>query len=125
MSRQSELNSYIERIQQRLKLGAWMRGTAIFTGTALVVTVVLVLLLNKLAFPTNGVTGARFGLFVALAAAAVLARPCRWSGSLASERYGKPKPRILNWSSALLHSMTSNAMAAIRFSNCWPPIRSP
>ncbi len=73
MSRQSELNSYIERIQQRLKLGAWMRGTAIFTGTALVVTVVLVLLLNKLAFPANGVTGARFGLFVALAAAAVLA----------------------------------------------------
>ena len=72
MSRQSELNSYIGRIQQRLKLGAWMRGTAIFTGTALVVTVVLVLLLNKLAFPAHGVIGARFGLFVALAAAAVL-----------------------------------------------------
>jgi hypothetical protein len=72
MSRQSELNSYIERIQQRLKLGAWMRGAAIFTGTALVVTVALVLLLNNLAFPAQGVIGARLGLFVALAAAAVL-----------------------------------------------------
>ncbi len=72
MSRQSELNSYIVRIQQRLKLGAWMRGVAIFTGTALAVTIALVLLLNKLAFPSDGVTGARFGLFLALAAAGVL-----------------------------------------------------
>ncbi len=38
MSKQSELNSYIARVQQRLRLGAWLRGAAIFTGTALVVT---------------------------------------------------------------------------------------
>src|SRR3954453_11654474 len=72
MSKQSELNSYIAQIQQRLRLGAWMRGAAIFTATALLVTVGLVWLLNRFAFPANGVTGARLGLFAALAAAAAL-----------------------------------------------------
>ena len=47
-----------------------MRGAAIFTGTALVVTIALVLLLNRFAFPANGVTGARLVLLIALAASA-------------------------------------------------------
>jgi hypothetical protein len=72
MSKQSELNSYIGQVQQRLRLGAWVRGAAIFTGTALAVTFVLVLVLNRLAFPDQGVTGARLALFTALAAAAAL-----------------------------------------------------
>jgi hypothetical protein len=70
MSRQNELNSYIARLQRRLQLGAWLRGAAIFAGTALVVTVALVLLLNHYAFPTHGVAGARLTLLVALAAVA-------------------------------------------------------
>ena len=70
MSRQSELNSYIAELQHRLRLGAWLRGAAIFTGTALIVTVALVLLLNHYAFPTHGVAGARVALLVALAAVA-------------------------------------------------------
>ena len=70
MSKQSELNSYIAQVQQRLRLGAWVRGAAIFTGTALAVTIVLVLVLNRLAFPDQGVTGARLALFIALGAAA-------------------------------------------------------
>ncbi len=70
MSRQSELNSYIAGLQHRLRLGAWLRGAAIFTGTALLVTVALVLLLNHYAFPTHGVAGARVALLVALAAVA-------------------------------------------------------
>jgi hypothetical protein len=69
MSRRDELNSYIARLQQRLRLRAWLRGAAIFTGTALVVTVALVLLLNHFAFPSHGVAGARLALFAALAAA--------------------------------------------------------
>jgi len=69
MSRRDELNSYIARLQQRLRLGAWLRGAAIFTGTALVVTVALVLLLNHFAFPSHGVAGARLALFAAVAAA--------------------------------------------------------
>ena len=68
MSRRDELNSYIARLQQRLRLGAWLRGAAIFAGTALVVTVALVLLLNHFAFPSHGVAGARLALLAALAA---------------------------------------------------------
>jgi hypothetical protein len=70
MSKQSELNSYIVRVQERLRLGAWLRGAAIFAGTALVVTVGLVLLLNRFAFPEHGITGARLALVLALGCAA-------------------------------------------------------
>jgi hypothetical protein len=70
MSNRNALNSYIERIRQRLLLAACMRGAATFTGTALMVTLALVLLLNHFAFPARGLTGARLALFFALAAAA-------------------------------------------------------
>jgi hypothetical protein len=70
MSRQNELNSYIARLQRRLRLGAWLRGAAIFTGTALIVTIALVLLLNHYAFPTHGIAGARLALLVVLFAVA-------------------------------------------------------
>ncbi|MGB7436220.1 MAG: hypothetical protein WBW49_12460, partial [Candidatus Acidiferrum sp.] len=71
MSNHSALNSYIAQVQHRLRLGAWLRGAAIFTGTALAVTVTLVLALNQFAFPTRGITAARLAIFAALAAAAV------------------------------------------------------
>jgi hypothetical protein len=70
MSRRDELNSYIVRLQHRLRMGAWLRGAAIFTGTALLVTIALVLLLNRFAFPAHGVAGARLALLIILAAAA-------------------------------------------------------
>ncbi len=70
MSRRDELNSYIVRLQHRLRMGAWLRGAAIFTGTALLVTIALVLLLNRFAFPAHGVAGARLALLMTLAAAA-------------------------------------------------------
>jgi hypothetical protein len=71
MSNHSELNSYIVRLQQRLRLGAWLRGAAVLIGTALVVTVALVLVLNQLAFPAHGVTAGRLIIFAALASAAI------------------------------------------------------
>jgi hypothetical protein len=71
MSYRNELNSYITRLHHRLRLGAWLRGAAIFTGTALFVTVVLVLLLNQLAFPAHGISLSRVVIFAALTAAAV------------------------------------------------------
>ena len=71
MNNRSELNSYITRLQQRLRVGVWLRGAAIFTATALAVTVALVLLLNRLAFPAHGITAGRLTIFVALAVAAV------------------------------------------------------
>src|SRR5262252_4747231 len=70
MSYRNELNSYITRLHRRLRLGAWLRGVAIFTGTVLFVTVVLVLLLNQLAFPTHGISLSRVVILAALAAAA-------------------------------------------------------
>jgi len=71
MSYHSELSSYIAKLQKRLRLGAWLRGAAIFAGAALIVTVLLVLLLNRFAFPAHAVTAARLTMFVALAAVAV------------------------------------------------------
>ena len=70
MSYRNELDSFIARLQQRLRLGAWLRGAAIFTGTALAVTVALVLVLNQLAFPAQDITLSRVFIFLALAAAA-------------------------------------------------------
>jgi len=72
MSHSSELNSYISKLRKRLRLGAWLRGAAIFAGTALAVTLALVLVLNQLAFPLRGVAIARVVILVALAAAAIL-----------------------------------------------------
>ena len=71
MSNHSELSSYIAKLQQRLRLGVWLRGAAIFTATALAVTVAMVLVLKQFAFPAHGVTAARLTIFVALAVAAV------------------------------------------------------
>ena len=73
MSNLSELNSYIARLQQRLRLGTWLRGAAIFIGSALAVTIALVLILNRFAFPAHGVSGARLALAAALLAVAVFA----------------------------------------------------
>ena len=70
MSNHSELNLYIAQVQQRLRLGAWLRGAAVFAGTALIVTIALVLVLNRLAFPASGITAGRLIIFAALAAAA-------------------------------------------------------
>ncbi len=72
MTNSSQLNSYIHRLQKRLRLGAGMRGAAIFFGSALAVTVALVLVLNHFAFPAHGVAFARVVLIAALASAAVL-----------------------------------------------------
>jgi len=71
MNNRSELNSYITRLQQRLRVRVWLRGAAIFAATALATTVLLVLLLNRLAFPAHGVTAGRLTIFLALAVAAL------------------------------------------------------
>jgi hypothetical protein len=66
MSKRSELNSYIRRLQQRLQLGASLRGIAVLTATALITTVVLVFLLNRFAFPERSLFGARTVLLLIL-----------------------------------------------------------
>ena len=89
MSKQDELNSYVERLQSRLRLNAWLRGAAILTGTALVITAALVLVLNHFAFPAHGVAWARIALLVALALAAafgIVLPVTALTGSLAVRR---------------------------------------
>ena len=50
MSFRDQLNSYIQQLERRLRLGAMLRGAAILTSVALAATVVLVLITNALAF---------------------------------------------------------------------------
>jgi hypothetical protein len=72
MSRRTQLDLYIGRIQRRLRLAAGVRGAAIVAGAALGTTVGLVLILNRYAFPERGVGPARVVLFgIVLAAAGV------------------------------------------------------
>src|SRR5438477_7745781 len=71
MSARQELNSYVTRLERRLRLGTLSRGTAIVVGAALGATVVLAGALSALAFPGGSVTGARLLLFVGLALAVV------------------------------------------------------
>ncbi|MBS1801527.1 MAG: hypothetical protein JSS95_17080 [Acidobacteria bacterium] len=77
MSRRDELNSYIAQTRSRLRLQAWTAGFLVLAGTALLTTIVLVLILNHYAFPAVGVKGARVALFVLLGvtAAAGIALP--------------------------------------------------
>jgi hypothetical protein len=70
MSTREELNSYIGKLERRLRLGAALRGTAILTAAALAATVFLVLVINSFAFSSGSVTGARVTLLFALAFAA-------------------------------------------------------
>ena len=72
MSTREQLNSYIQELERRLRLGAILRGAAILTSAALGTTVVLVLIINLLAFSHGSVISARTLLFLALAAAACL-----------------------------------------------------
>ena len=62
-----------------MRLGVSLRGVAILTATALITTILLVLILNTFAFPVHGLTGARslLLLVLALAAALALALPLR------------------------------------------------
>jgi hypothetical protein len=73
MSRQGELNLYIRRVQQRLRLGAGLRGATLLMAAALVTTLVLVLILNAYAFPVRGLTGARVVLLGVLGLVAAFA----------------------------------------------------
>jgi hypothetical protein len=73
MSKRSELNSYIRRLHQRLRLSESLRGIAVLTGTALLTTVVLVLILNRFAFPQHSLWGARTFLLLVLIATAAFA----------------------------------------------------
>ena len=76
MSLREQLHVYIAQLEERLRWNTWLRGLAIFTGSALVATLLLVTIANALAFSNGSVFGARvflfLGLAVALAAAVIV-----------------------------------------------------
>ncbi|PYU22832.1 MAG: hypothetical protein DMG32_17395 [Acidobacteria bacterium] len=69
MTTRDHLDSYIQQLQRRLRIGAVLRGTAIFASVALALTMILVLLANHFAFASWTLTGARLVLLVSLALA--------------------------------------------------------
>jgi len=67
MTARDQLNAYIKQLERRLRLRAILQGAAILAASALVTTIVLVLITNPLAFSSASLTGARAILFVILA----------------------------------------------------------
>src|ERR1700690_4522094 len=70
MSLREQLHAYIAQLEKRLRWSALLRGLAIFTGSALLATLVLVTIANALAFSNGSVTAPRFGLILILGPAA-------------------------------------------------------
>jgi hypothetical protein len=70
MSAREQLNSYIQELERRLRLGAILRGAAILTSAALATTIILVLIINLFAFSRGSVISARTILLLILAATA-------------------------------------------------------
>ena len=72
-SGQARLNAYINRVAQRLRLAATLRGVAILAAAALLLTLGIVLILNAYAFPLRSLPWARIGLGLGLLVTALLA----------------------------------------------------
>jgi len=63
MTAREQLDSYIDKLKGRLRLRALLLGAAIVASSALLTTIVLVLITNALAFSTASLAGARAVLF--------------------------------------------------------------
>ena len=70
MSNQAELNGYIARVRRTLQLRAGLRGAAILLAVLAAGTLLLVLWMNRSAFPASSVDRARLLLIVVSAAVA-------------------------------------------------------
>ena len=77
MNLREQLHAYITQLEKRLRWSALLRGLAIFAATALLATLVLVVIANTMAFSHGSVNASRFALILilAIAAAAGLAWP--------------------------------------------------
>jgi hypothetical protein len=69
MSPLDQLNTYLQRLESRLRLSALSKGTSLVTVSALVVTVVLVWIINRYAFSSSSLLIARILLFISVATA--------------------------------------------------------
>jgi hypothetical protein len=66
MTARAELNAYLEQLEKRLKRSALLQGIAILTVSALVITVLLVLITNHFAFSDGSLLGGRLILLLVL-----------------------------------------------------------
>jgi hypothetical protein len=64
-----QLNSYLQRLEKRLRFLAVSKGTSLVTVSALVITVVLVWIINRYAFSPASLLTARILLFLSVAVA--------------------------------------------------------
>ncbi|HKV04823.1 MAG TPA: hypothetical protein VJO53_06925 [Candidatus Acidoferrales bacterium] len=72
MNPREQLNTYLEALERRLRLGTMLRGAAVLLAAALTATVGLVLIINQLAFSRGSLLGARGALLLALGVSAAL-----------------------------------------------------
>jgi hypothetical protein len=68
MTARRQLETYLEQLQRRLRIRASLRGAAILASSALVTTLVLVLIANALRFSGASLAGARVVLYLVIAA---------------------------------------------------------
>ena len=64
-----QLNSYLQRLEKRLRFLALSKGTSLVTVSALVITVLLVWIINRYAFSPASLLTARIFLFLSVAVA--------------------------------------------------------
>src|SRR6202162_289527 len=69
MSPLDQLNTYLQRLESRLRLSALSKGTSLVTVSALAVTVILVWIINRYAFSSTSLLIARILLFISVATA--------------------------------------------------------
>src|ERR1700680_2269911 len=69
MNALDQLNAYLQRLENRLRLSACSKGTSIVTIAALVMTVLLVWIINRYAFSAASLLWARILLFLSVATA--------------------------------------------------------
>ncbi len=124
-SQRDRLNLYIHQLHQRLRLGVSLRGVAILTATALITTVLLVLILNAFAFPVRGLTGARSLLLMRdgfgrspRSRASLAASHARRATEVAESAYPEFQQRLLTFDDREIKAM-------ILSSNCWPRTHFP
>jgi len=72
MTAREQLDAYIDALKRRLRLRALLLGAAIVASSALITTLVLVLITNALAFSSRSLLSARVVLFLILASGVAL-----------------------------------------------------
>jgi hypothetical protein len=104
VSASEELRSYVERVQSRLRLLTVLRGAAVLAGSALLSTLVLTFIIDRLAFSQASLWSARGILWLTLATGAALglALPLwrltqRWTARRAERAFPEFKQGLLTF----------------------------